>query len=171
MLLTIQETLNSVWENIRLWLPTIISVVIAGLTAVMQALIKKAISKESFTEVANTMIDKSIDRIGDVTYKVDIMPVIESKVKTYMEEVSKELDSKIETQTNEEKTTQQLLVYLLQIYSNSMLLDSTQKEEITKFIETLTNEKVEEETTTQAVEIKVGTTEKVEETTEVSVDR
>ena len=171
MLLTIQETLNSVWENIRLWLPTIISIVIAGLTALMQALIKKAISKESFTEVANTMIDKSIDRIGDVTYKVDIMPVIESKVKTYMEEVSKELDSKIETQTNEEKTTQQLLIYLLQIYSNSMLLDSTQKEEITKFIATLTNEKVEEETTTQAVEIKVGTAEKVEETTEVSVDR
>lgn len=171
MLFTISETLNSMWENIRLWLPTILSFVVAGLTAIMQGLIKKAISKESFTEVANKMIDKSVDRIGDITYKVDIMPVIESKVKTYMEQVSEELDKKIENQTSEEKTTQQLLIYLLQIYSNSMLLDSTQKEEITKFIETLTNEKVEEEITTQAVEISVKTTEKEKETTEVSVDR
>ncbi len=172
MILTWTETLNSMWENVRLWLPSVISIIVACISATLASVIKKSITTESFTTIADKMIDKSYSKIGDITYKVDIQPVLESAVKKYMEEVSKSLDSKIEEQTSQEKTTQQLLIYVLQLFSSSRVIDSTQKEEIDNFIKTLSNENAKEEIENSPIEVKVGiVTEEKEENTEVSVDR
>lgn len=172
MILTWTETLNSMWENVRLWLPSIISIVVACISAFFASVIKKTMTAETFTEVADKMIDKSYNKIGEISYKVDIQPVLESAVKKYMEEVSKSLDSKIETQTQEEKTTQQLLIYVLQLFSSSRVIDSEQKKEINSYIESLTKTNEVKALETSPIEVTVSTkTDEKEETTDVSIDR
>lgn len=172
MILTWTETLNSMWENVRLWLPSIISIVVACISAFFASVIKKTMTAETFTDVAEKMIDKSYNKIGEISYKVDIQPVLESAVKKYMEEVSSSLDKKIETQTQEEKTTQQLLIYVLQLFSSSRVIDSKQKEEIETYINGLTETNKQVELETKPIEVEVSTTtNKEEEKTDISVDR
>lgn len=172
MILTWTETLNSMWENVRLWLPSIISIVVACISAFFASVIKKTMTAETFTDVAEKMIDKSYNKIGEISYKVDIQPVLESAVKKYMEEVSSSLDKKIGTQTQEEKTTQQLLIYVLQLFSSSRVIDSKQKEEIETYISSLTETNKQVELETKPIEVEVSTTtNKEEEKTDISVDR
>lgn len=163
MILTWTETLNSMWENVRLWLPSIISIVVACISAFFASVIKKTMTAETFTDVAEKMIDKSYNKIGEISYKVDIQPVLESAVKKYMEEVSSSLDKKIETQTQEEKTTQQLLIYVLQLFSSSRVIDSKQKEEIETYINGLTETNKQVELETKPIEVEVSTTTNKEE--------
>ncbi len=173
MILTWEETINSMWENVRLWLPSIISIVVACISATLASVIKKSITTESFTTIADKMIDKSYSKIGDITYKVDIQPVLESAVKKYMEQVSSELDKKLETQAQDEKTTQQLLIYVLQLFSTSRTIDSNQRKEIENFIAQLSEETKQEEIETSPIEVSVNINDlKKEETkTDISVDR
>lgn len=170
MLLTVTEQLQVFWDNIKTWLPTIISVGTALVVALLQGLIKKSITKENFTEVAQEMLDNTYSQIGKVTLDMNVEPIVDERVKKYFKtltqeqtEAQKELEKKIDTQN-------QLLVYLLKNFENNISIDSDTKQEIKDYISDITEEKVSEEELTKPVEVKVAiNSTKKESTDEVAV--
>ena len=170
MLLTVTEQLQAFWDNIKTWLPTIISVGTALVVALLQGLIKKSITKENFTEVAQEMLDNTYSQIGKVTLDMNVEPIVDERVKKYFKtltqeqtEAQKELEKKIDTQN-------QLLVYLLKNFENNISIDSDTKQEIKDYISDITEEKVSEEELTKPVEVKVAiNSTKKESTDEVAV--
>ena len=170
MLLTVTEQLQVFWDNIKTWLPTIISVATALVVALLQGLIKKSITKENFTEVAQEMLDNTYSQIGKVTLDMNVEPIVDERVKKYFKtltqeqtEAQKELEKKIDTQN-------QLLVYLLKNFENNISIDSDTKQEIKDYISDITEEKVSEEELTKPVEVKVAiNSTKKESTDEVAV--
>ena len=170
MLLTVTEQLQVFWDNIKTWLPTIISVGTALVVALLQGLIKKSITKENFTEVAQEMLDNTYSQIGKVTLDMNVEPIVDERVKKYFKtltqeqtEAQKELEKKIDTQN-------QLLVYLLKNFENNISIDSDTKQEIKDYISDITEEKVSEEELTRPVEVKVAiNSTKKESTDEVAV--
>ena len=170
MLLTVTEQLQVFWDNIKTWLPTIISVGTALVVALLQGLIKKSITKENFTEVAQEMLDNTYSQIGKVTLDMNVEPIVDERVKKYFKtltqeqaEAQKELEKKIDTQN-------QLLVYLLKNFENNISIDSDTKQEIKDYISDITEEKISEEELTKPVEVKVAiNSTKKESTDEVAV--
>lgn len=170
MLLSVTEQLQVFWDNIKTWLPTIISVATALVVAFLQGIIKKSITKENFTEVAHEMLDNTYSQIGKVTLDMNVEPIVDERVKKYFKtltqeqtEAQKELEKKIDTQN-------QLLVYLLKNFENNISIDSDTKQEIKDYISGIAEEKVSEEELTKPVEVKVAiSSTKKESTEEVAV--
>lgn len=172
MILSWTETLNSMWENVRLWLPSIISVVVACISAFFASVIKKTMTAETFTEVADKMIDKSYNKIGEISYKVDIQPVLESYAKKYGEQISEKALTEMKELKEEVRKAQKLNIYLLELFSNSRVIDSAKKEEIVSYIGSITENNEKEALETKPIEVTVSTkTDEKEETTDVSIDR
>lgn len=166
MLLSVTEQLQVFWDNIKTWLPTIISVATGLVVAFLQGVIKKSITKENFTEVAQEMLDNTYSQIGKVTLDLNVEPIVDERVKKYFKaltqeqvETQKELEKKIDIQN-------QLLVYLLKNFENNISIDSDTKQEIKDYILGVNEEKANEEELARPIEVKVAINSTKQESTE-----
>lgn len=166
MLLSVTEQLQVFWDNIKTWLPTIISVATGLVVAFLQGVIKKSITKENFTEVAQEMLDNTYSQIGKVTLDLNVEPIVDERVKKYFKaltqeqvETQKELEKKIDIQN-------QLLVYLLKNFENNISIDSDTKQEIKDYILGVNEEKASEEELARPIEVKVAINSTKQESTE-----
>lgn len=174
MFLSIQDNLITFWNNVKEWMPTLTTFLIAIFTAWMQAIIKKSITKENFTEIAKETIDKTYAEIGDVALSLNVEPILESKVKEFTNTMTVELQKEIESYKSVVEQNNKLIALLLEVHKNNITLDSETREEIEKVLDSYNNQTEETVATstpiTVKVDIKTSDTASTETTTE-NIDR
>lgn len=174
MLLSVTEQLQVFWENVKTWLPTIISVGTALVVALLQGLIKKSITKENFTEVATEMLNNTYSQIGNVSLEVNIKPIVENACKKFVEQANQEMTKTYEELKEKYDTQNQLLIYILKNFENNISIDNATRQEIKEYIANIGEEKETEEELNKPVQVKVEVgqiTEATETQTDLSIDR
>lgn len=174
MLLSVQENLITFWNNAKGWLPTFATILIAALTAIMQAIIKKSITRENFTEIAKETIDKTYAEIGDVALSLNVEPILENKVKEFINTMTEELQKEIESYKSAVEQNNKLIATLLSVHKNNITLDAETREQIEEVLSGYENKAEETEVLNEPIKvqvaIKTSETTSTEETTE-NIDR
>lgn len=174
MLLSIQENLITFWNNVKEWAPTFATILIAALTAFMQAIIKKSITRENFADIAKETIDKTYAEIGDVALSLNVEPILESKVKEFTNTMTEELKKEIESYKSVVEQNNKLIAALLAVHKNNITLDTETREQIEEVLSSYESKTEETETLNEPIKvqvaIKTSETTSTEETTE-NIDR
>lgn len=174
MFLSIQENLITFWNNVKEWMPTITTFLIAIFTAWMQAIIKKSITRENFADIAKETIDKTYAEIGDVALSLNVEPILESKVKEFTNTMTEELQKEIESYKSVVEQNNKLIAMLLEVHKNNITLDTETREEIEKVLESYNTTTEETEVLNEPIKVQVAiktdTTTSTETTTE-NIDR
>ena len=162
--------INAIWQAIAPYVTVITSsgILSTVIVFVMKLMFTKAMNRIDVEKIADKATDKGVAKVEKITFKHEIQPLVESKLKEIQETANNV--AKTELVKMEEKYDKLVTIMecFAQYFDNSVGVPESAKESLKKAIEIA---KVEQEPVVESVIVKEEKKVVVEKKSDVSVDR